>query len=335
MQRRFIPLIWIPLAAAIAGCKSGPEYMREVSPARQLKAPADKSLVVFVRASEDAAELPAHVMDDQAAFLGTAVPGGHFSVVRPVGRQTFIVFTGDQADALVADLAPGLVYFCELSPSKGAGPARFLFKASARGTNLFPYKEEWIEETTQFRVDPQVAKQTMAAATQKQGEKVVKDANERLRKYVGIELTEHTLAQTDGHSATGIPGTVRYAAPAPVPVPIALPVATPVGTPAQPATVVAAPAPAPVAAPAPAPTPGFLPEEFPPPPPPGPPPELAPHKRKYAKGTVVRVKLKNGTTWLGEVVRQTKVDLKIIVGGSPQLLDFEDMASVEELSRAN
>ena len=69
----------------------------------------------------------------------------------------------------------------------------------------------------------------------------------------------------------------------------------------------------------------------------GPPPELLPEpegviKRGYLRGTVVRVKLKNGTVWLGEVVRETKVDLKISVGGSNQLLDFEDMASVEELS---
>ena len=49
----------------LAGCKSSlPEYMREVNPVRQLKAPADRALIVFVRPSGDHDELPAHVIDD-------------------------------------------------------------------------------------------------------------------------------------------------------------------------------------------------------------------------------------------------------------------------------
>lgn len=155
--------------------------MREVNPVRQLKAPVDRALVVFVRTSTDDAELPAHVMDEKT-FLGTAVAGGHFSVVRPVGRQQFIVFSGNTADAMVAELAAGLVYFVELAPSQGSGPARILFKTSARGTNIFPFKAEWIEETTQFRVDLQVAKDEMSAETEKRRALVVKDVNERLRK---------------------------------------------------------------------------------------------------------------------------------------------------------
>lgn len=326
LGRLFITLI----ALSVAGCRSGPAYMREVDPMRQLQAPADKALVVFVRTSTDASETPVHVMDDKSVFLGSAMPGGHFSVVRPVGRQQFIAFTGDVADALIADLAAGLVYFVELEPFGGKGTERFVFKASARGTKLFPFKPEWIEDTTQFRVDQQVAKEQMGPVAEKRREKVVKDANERLRKYAGIELTEHTLAQTDGHAKVGIPGTVRYAAPAPAVVPIPLQAATPVRQ-----------APVPIATPTPAPapsaTPGFTPEEFPSPPPPGPPPELAHNppgiKKGLKKGTSVRVTMKNGTAWLGEVVRETRVDLKISVGGAMHLLDFEDMTSIEELKK--
>ncbi len=311
---------------ALTGCHALPAYMREVDPVRQLKAPADQALVVFVRPTTDEKDLPAHVMDESSSFLGTALPGGHFSVVRHVGKQQFIVFSGDLADALVADLAAGLVYFVELTPVTASGPPRFVFKASARGTHLFPYKKEWIDETAQFRVDGPAAKAAMGPEAETRREKVVKDANERLRKYAGVELTEHTLAQTDGHAAIGVPGTVRYATPAPAAVPIPTTVRN------------ATPAPAPIAAPPPAPvqvSPGFMPEAFPSPPPPGPPPELLPEpgiRHGYMKGTLVRVKLKNGTLWLGEVVRETKVDLKISVGGATQLLDFEDMASVEELA---
>ena len=154
MRAVFVFLSCCALAASTAGCKSVPEYMREVNPVRQLKAPADRALVVFVHASNDRAELPAHVMDDSLTFLGSALPGTHFSVVRPPGKQQFIVFSGDAADAVVADLYPGLVYFIELTPATAPGPARFTFKTSARGTNIFPYKEEWVDDTSQFRVDP-------------------------------------------------------------------------------------------------------------------------------------------------------------------------------------
>ncbi len=313
--------VWIlALALALAACRSVPvpEYMRQVDPVRQLKAPAEESLVVFVRPSFEQSDLAAHVMDDKGQFLGSVVAGAHFSVVRPVGKQQFIVFAGNLADALVADLGAGLVYFVEVTPVM-SGPPRFTLKASARGTNLFPFKEVWLEGTAQYRVDAPAARKEMAGETEKRRDKVVSDANDRLRKYAGPDLTEHTLAQTDGHSKVGTPGKLRYATPSPLPVPIVVP-GSQRGLPPPPMTT------APVAE-------GFKPEDYPTPAP-GPAPLLVEDgiRRGYAKGTMVRIKLKDGASWIGEVIRENKTELKISIGNSAQVLFFDEMSNIEVIA---
>ncbi len=285
----------------LSGCRAIPGYMREVSPVRLLKAPADQALVVFVRRSTGNKGLPAHVMDQNANFLGTAVAGGHFSVLRPPGKQHFIVWADDD-DILTADLAPGFVYFIEVKPELGGQKARFTLKGSHRGTDIFPFKEEWIEETQQYRVAADAVKDEPVADATMRREKL-EDALERLKHYVGIDLVEHSLVQTDGHSSVGVPGAVRVVA-APPPMPLAKVAAVAV----------------PVVAPSPA--PGFVPEEFP------------TVRRGYARGSMLRVKLKTGTTWLGELMRETKLDLKLKVGPETQLLDFADIASIEQLGPA-
>ena len=124
-------------ALALGACRALPEYMREVSPVRQLKAPADRALVVFVRPSSGASGVQAHVMDGAGTFLGSAVAGGHFSVVRDPGPQKFVVWSEDE-DVLAANLAPGLVYFVEIAPAVGGMRTRFTMRASRRGSHIWP-----------------------------------------------------------------------------------------------------------------------------------------------------------------------------------------------------
>ena len=208
--------VLICIALSVAGCRSFPSYMSEIDPARQLKAPADRALMVFVRGTSDDGK-PVQVIDEQATFLGTALPGIHFSVVRPPGRQLFVVSSGTD-DVLVADLAPGMVYFVEVSSAAG-----MICRPSRRGTELWPYKEQMIDETAQFRVDLAAAAEQTKSKLDARRQKV-KESKDRLRGYSAAELAARTLAVTDGHVAVGIPGTFRVvAAPAPLPPPPPVP----------------------------------------------------------------------------------------------------------------
>lgn len=344
------PSIAISLLLLSTACRSGPDYMREVNPVRVLKAPADRALVVFVRPAGGGSKALAHVMDEQGTFLGSVPEGGHFSVVRNPGPQQFVVWS-EAEDILVATLAPGLVYFVQIDAETGGSRARFTMRASRRGSNLFPYREAWIEDTTQFRVDLKSAKDAMAEEAP-MFKQVLKDAAERLGTYTGAELAAHTLVATDGHSAVGIPGQLRAVAPvvASAPVPVARPVSRPPPRPAaqpygyqtqptQPQPNHAQPAPA---QPQPQPVqPGFTPEDFPSPPPPGAPPEVEhdPNAstatieipRGWPRGSMVRVTLKNGKVFTGEVKNETRVDLKIVNAQGTHLFDFEEMTSVERV----
>jgi len=201
------------LVLLASGCASVPKYMREVDAKQPLQAPADRALVVFVRSSAFGWAVRAHVMDDQENFLGTAIAGGHFSVLRPPGKQKFVVWS-EAADVLVADLAPGLVYFVEVNPAMGLMRARFNFRASHRGTDLFPFKAEYIEGTSRYEVDAQRAKAETADDRDERRE-MLAAGNEKLREYAGRELAEHTLAPDDGHASVGVPGTVAAPLSAP------------------------------------------------------------------------------------------------------------------------
>lgn len=304
--------------------------MREVSPVRQLRAPTDRALVVFVRPSTEAKSVPAHVVDEQRQYLGSVPAGGHFSVVRNPGPQRFYVYADDE-DVVAADLGPGLVYFIEVTPQMGGVKPRFSFRAARRGSDLFPYKAAWVDDTTQYRVDFKSAREAMAGEAAAMA-RVVKNGEERLEAYQGAEKADHVLAATDGHTSPGVPGRPpRFVAPA-----VAM----------QPAQTV----PAPVGRPPPRPPatqpqagpqqpPGFIPEEFPSVAPPGPPPEVKPEAptvvgdlpRGYPRGSTIRINLKNGQSFTGEVKNETRVDLKIVNSTGTHLFDFEEIASIDRL----
>lgn len=288
----------------LTGCKSIPKYMREAEGTAPLRAPPDKALVVFVRSAKLGFAIRAHVMDDQANFLGTAIAGGHFAVARAPGPQKFVVWS-EVTDILVADLAPGLVYFVEVVPRMGVMRARFSFKAAHRGTDLFPYPKDDLEGTQRYLVDASAAREEMDDAEERREK--LKDAKQELAGMSADTLREHTLAPNDGHLEAGVP----HDGPIAMPAGVAATGAPPPPPPGQPAPVAAAPA-APAAAVAPA-TPGA---------------------RRYGKGAVVRVKLKTGVLWIGEVVTETSQGLLITVGNNTQMFTFADMETVDVLTAA-
>lgn len=288
-------LIVVVALVAVTGCKSVPKYMKQIDGDRPLVAPPDKALIVFVRSAKLGFAIRAHIMDDQANFLGTAIAGGHFGVTRAPGPQKFIVWS-EVTDVLVADLAPGLVYFAEIIPRMGLMRARFSFKAAHRGTDLFPYPKDDLESTTRYQVDAARAREEMDDAEERREK--LKDAKGELTGMSPNELAQHTLVPSDGHLEAGTPGNAAVAMAANVPPP--------------------------------------------PPPPPGAAPQAvatpaagaAPGQARFGKGALVRVKLKTGVLWIGEVVTETSQGLLLSVGGTTQMFPFANMESVDALSAA-
>jgi hypothetical protein len=279
------------LMVLVTGCSSVPKYMREVDGERPLKAPPDKALVVFVRSARLGALVRAHVMDDQTNFLGTAISGGHFAVARQPGPQRFVVWS-EVADILVADLAPGLVYFVEVVPRMGLMRARFNFKAAHQGTDLFPYPKADLDGTTRYTVDLEAARREMDDVEERREK--LKEAVQELSGMSREALAEHTLSPNDGHLEAGQPHQGPIAMPAPAVVPA--------GTSPVRAAEAAAPA--------------------------------APGQTRFGKGAVVRLKLKTGVQWLGEVVTETGQGLLLTVDGNTQMFKFADIETVDVLTPA-
>lgn len=297
---------------ACTACKSIPSYMREVD-TKQLRAPPDKALVVFVRSAKLGFAIRAHIMDDQTNFLGTAIAGGYFAVARPPGPQKFVVWS-EVTDILVADLAPGLVYFVEVVPRMGVMRARFSFRASHRGTDLFPFPKDTIDDATQYTVDQAEAREEMDDA-QERREKLT-EAKQELAGMSADALREHTLSPNDGHLEPGLPHNGPIAMPAAA-------VAAGAPPPPPPAPAYPGTAPAATAVPPPAPAPA-----------PAPAAPATPGSRRFGKGAVVRVKLKTGVLWIGEVVTETGQGLLLTVGTNTQMFPFADMETVDALTAA-
>src|SRR5687767_12354043 len=89
-------------ATVLSGCASTARYMFEVKPARQLAAPPDAALMVFIRPSKMAFGVAGNIIDENGHFMGDAAAKGHFAVPVAPERHTFIIWA-ENTDALVAD----------------------------------------------------------------------------------------------------------------------------------------------------------------------------------------------------------------------------------------
>jgi hypothetical protein len=241
----------------------------------------------------------AQIMDDSGAFLGSAVASGHFAVQRPPGSQKFVVWS-EGTDVLLADLAPDRIYFVEVDPAFGAFRANFRFKASHRGTDIFPFKPEYLEGTTRYLVDATQAEVATRDEADDRKEHL-KQVAQAERDMNPAERTEHTLVRDDGHTAIGV---LAVAAPPqlePMSAPPPPPSASPVASNASPA-----PAARPTAA--------------------------AEGARGYPKGTMLKVKMKNGNTCFGEVVVETSQGVLLFTGAQSQLVPYGEILSADVLT---
>jgi hypothetical protein len=183
------------LVGAGCGAASSP-YMRASEPPQPLRAAADSALVVFVRPSGFAYGVGANILDENGRFLGDAMAQSHFAVVMPPGRHMFAVWA-ENTDAVGAELAPGRVYYVEVMPTMGAFSAQMHLRAIKPSLPSWQHLQEWLTRSKQLIADMAAGQSNLDRRPQDVAERM-RRARERLSRYSGEALVEHTLAPDDG-----------------------------------------------------------------------------------------------------------------------------------------
>jgi hypothetical protein len=157
----------------------------------------DQALVVFVRPSNMGFGVAANILDESGHFVGDAVAGAHFVVAMPPGRHTFTIWA-ENTDALVADLAPGKIYFVETYISMGAFSAHFHLRAIKPSLPNWNERERWIGATEQYTVDFAGGNAGLAEKGPEKVAERLRRGQEHLAKYNDVERFERSLAPGDG-----------------------------------------------------------------------------------------------------------------------------------------
>jgi hypothetical protein len=161
-----------------------------------LKAEADKAVVVFMRPSGFGAALAQTILDDKGRFLGDALPSSRFAVKVPSGEHTFIVWA-ENTGVLKANLAPGKIYFVEVSLSMGFGSASAELLAIKPSTENWAELDEWLADTDVFEPD-EPRGQAYLASRQEDVDDRIKSAREKLAGFDAEDLAVHSLGPADG-----------------------------------------------------------------------------------------------------------------------------------------
>jgi len=179
------------------GCGASARYMLKNESPQPMAAPPDKALVVFVRPSNYAFAVSANILDEGGRFVGDAVAGGNFAVALPPGQHTFVSWA-ENTDALVANLAPGKIYFVEVYVTMGAFSAHFHMRAIKPSSANWSKRDQWMAGTSQYRVDFQAGN---AALSEKGADKIqerLRRGQEHMTKYDERDRFERTLDLGDG-----------------------------------------------------------------------------------------------------------------------------------------
>lgn len=189
---------WVALVATATGCGSAARYMVEQKPPVALRPAPGQALVVFVRPSKFAFAVSANILDGRGTFLGDMPAKGHFGVSLPPGQHTFVIWA-ENTDALVANLAPGRIYFVEVYATMGVWSAHMHMRAIKPGTPQWGQRDAWILDSTQFIVsDPAGAQENLLRKGQEKIAERLRRAREHMERYSAAEQFERTLAPEDG-----------------------------------------------------------------------------------------------------------------------------------------
>jgi len=198
--RLFAPFAFLCFALFFAlgatGCAATSEYMLEVKPPRAVVAAPGMAMVVFVRPSNYAWAIKTTILEERGAFLGDSLAASHFAVSMPPGQHVFIAWA-ENTSALQATLAPGRIYFVEVSLRPGLLSARAHLLAITPRRKTWSKLGDWLAETRQFTPDPAGGARYLAERSDDVDEQV-KTAQMVLRKYNTEELEERTIRPEDG-----------------------------------------------------------------------------------------------------------------------------------------
>jgi hypothetical protein len=199
MSARLVrPLLPFALVAATAaGCASGPAVMVRVQPPLPLAARRDSALVVFVRPSGWGRGIAPNIIDEAGHLLGESKANSHFAVAVPPGHHMFVTWT-ENTDALVADLAPGHIYFVEVYVTPGVFVGQAHLKAIKPTLPNWLERDAWMRQTRQNMTDPVAASDKMARIKPSEIEERLRRGSEHMQKYNWSEVHSRSMTPADG-----------------------------------------------------------------------------------------------------------------------------------------
>jgi len=184
------------LAVFAAGCAARSSYMVETTvTSAQIQPSAEMAVVTFIRPSRYALLMSPAILDENAHFLGACEARSRFSVAMRPGHHVFVVWA-ENADAIVADLAPGKHYFVEVSPTEGWTSARVHLIALTPHGKKWRGLAGWLRRTT--TLVPSAAGETYIESRKDAARERVRRAMEHLRDYDAVDLEKRTLHPDDG-----------------------------------------------------------------------------------------------------------------------------------------
>lgn len=131
MNKLIIVTFWVLSALILSACVGSVPYKNSQNQTI-LKAPSDKSQIVFLRSSSTFAggKIPAVLFDvsgEEEILIG-AIPNRTKVVhLAEPGKHYFMVHSNEAADFLAAELLPGKTYYVLVRPFPGAVTYRFSF----------------------------------------------------------------------------------------------------------------------------------------------------------------------------------------------------------------
>jgi hypothetical protein len=183
----------VALSLSLLGCDATSRAMRPTGHVAIVGA-RDAATIVFVRPSGWKGEDRTTILDEHGRFLGDSLARSYFAVRVPPGENLFVSCSSNTA-ALRAVVAPGRIYFVEVSPKPGFFGTRFSLVAVHPGAPSWKLLDSWITESTAY-VPDESAGQAMSRAHG--DEACVREARAVLDGYSESDLRARTLLPDEG-----------------------------------------------------------------------------------------------------------------------------------------